>query len=143
MFVMLDRSGSMQDNGKWSAVTGALGNFVNLPGLSGLGMGIGFFPTKPATPPPSGACSAGSLACGVYECIPGFNQCSGSLMPNDSCVDTDYAKPVVGIAPLPGVATAINSAIAGQSCKRRLDADRRGPARRARVLGAVGRRASR
>jgi len=115
MFVMLDRSGSMQDSGKWPAVTGALTNFVSLPGVSGIGMGIGFFPTKPAVPPPSGPCSAGSLACGVYECMPVFNKCSGSLMPNDSCVDTDYAKPTVPIAPLPGVASAINSAISGQT----------------------------
>lgn len=116
MFVMLDRSGSMQDSGKWPAVTGALGNFVSLPGLSGIGMGIGFFPTQPATPPPSGSCAPGSLTCGVYECVPILDKCSGApmAMPNDSCVDTDYAKPVVGIAPLPGVGTAINSAIAGQ-----------------------------
>ncbi len=116
MFVMLDRSGSMKDDtpSKWSAVTGALNNFVSLPGISGLGMGIGFFPTKPAVPPPA-ACTT-DPQCGVYgPCVPGFNTCTGGLSPNDSCVDTDYAKPVVGIAPLPGVAGAITSAIGGQS----------------------------
>jgi hypothetical protein len=110
MFVMLDRSGSMEELGKWPAVTSALNQFVSLPGLTGLGMGIGFFPTKPEQPPP-GACTT-FADCGAYgPCLPGFNVCSGSLSPNDSCVASDYAKPVVPIAPLPGVAAQITSAI--------------------------------
>lgn len=112
MFVMLDRSASMQDNGKWTAVTGALNNFVSLPGIKGIGMGLGVFPTKPAVPPPK-ACST-DPDCGVYgPCLPGFG-CTGGLSPNDSCVDTDYSKPLVPIGPLPGVASAITSAIGAQ-----------------------------
>lgn len=113
MFVMLDRSASMQNSGKWSAVTGALGSFVKLPGLSGISMGMGFFPTKPAVPMPDTCLS--DADCGVYgPCQAGLYTCSSSNAPDDSCVDTDYAKPVVGIAPLPGVATAITSAMGAQ-----------------------------
>jgi hypothetical protein len=115
MFVMLDRSGSMQDSGKWGAVTGAIQQFVDLPNLEKLGMGIAFFPTKPADPVPKGPCTWPG-ACGTYyECVPVFNTCPGDLFPDDSCVSTDYSVPVVGIADLPGVGTAIKGAMAAQS----------------------------
>ncbi len=115
MFVMLDRSGSMNDSGKWGAVTKAINDFVQLPNLSKLGMGIAFFPTKPAVPPPTAPCTS-DIDCGAYgPCIPGFNQCNGALAPNDSCVAPDYAKPAVPIADLPGVGSAIATAISGQS----------------------------
>jgi hypothetical protein len=110
MFVMLDRSGSMEEQGKWPAVVSALNDFVSLQSLAGLGMGLGFFPTKPEQPPP-GPCAT-FADCGAYgPCLPGFNACSGSLAPDDSCVASDYAKPVVPIASLPGVASQITSAI--------------------------------
>lgn len=112
MFVMLDRSASMQDSGKWGSVTGAIQQFVDLPNLDKLGMGIAFFPTKPTDPPPSGPCVF-PQPCGFYQCLPGFNTCAGGLTPNDSCVATDYQKPVVGIADLPGVGTQIKGAITG------------------------------
>lgn len=41
---MLDRSGSMDDAGKWSSATAALTAFVGDPSESGLGAGIDFFP---------------------------------------------------------------------------------------------------
>ncbi len=111
MFVMLDRSSSMNDSGKWPAVTGALNSFVGLGNLKGIGMGIGFFPIKPAVPPPAKCATVAD--CGPYgPCLLG--SCGGALSPNDSCVDTDYSKPAVGIAPLPGVAGAITSAIGSQ-----------------------------
>jgi hypothetical protein len=103
MFVMLDRSGSMQDGGKWSAVTSALNTFVGLPNLTGLAMGLGFFPVPP-TPPPPPTCTANEQCGPNGLCL--FGMCIG-----DSCEPTDYAKPVVGIAPLPGVGSAITSAI--------------------------------
>ncbi len=115
MFVMLDRSGSMQDNGKWTAVSQAFKDFVALPNLSKLGMGISFFPTKPAVPPPSAPCASDADCAAYGPCVPVFNQCSGALSPNDSCVAPDYAKPVVPIADLPGVGNAIITAIGGQS----------------------------
>lgn len=125
MFVMLDRSGSMDDAGKWSAVSGAFTNFVQLPNLAKLGMGLAFFPTKPAQPPPSQPC-VDDTECGAYgPCIPfpfpppigcgGNNCCSSQAAPDDSCVAPDYAKPVVPIADLPGVGSQITAAIGKES----------------------------
>jgi hypothetical protein len=108
MFVMLDRSGSMADDGKWGAVSSAINNFVGLPGLTGLGMGIAFFPIPPNPPPP--VTCATNADCGIYgPCFPP-GLCVGA---SDSCEPTDYAQPVVPIAPLPGVGSAITSAING------------------------------
>ncbi len=113
MFLMFDRSGSMQDGGKWSSVTGAVKKFVALPGLSQLGMGLGFFPVNATGPIPT-ACTK-DLDCGFYgPCMPGFNNCSGSLLGmKDSCVSTDYVKPAVGIEDFPGVASKITAALDG------------------------------
>lgn len=111
MFLMLDKSGSMQDSSKWTAVTGAISQFVQLPNLDKLGMGLGLFPTPASGPIPS-ACTT-NQECGFYgPCVPVFNQCNGALAGNDSCVATDYQTPVVPIADLPGVGTQINSEIA-------------------------------
>jgi hypothetical protein len=112
LFLMLDKSASMDSsqNDTWVPVTGAISQFVSLPGLTKLGMGLGLFPTNPATPAANGPCTS-NAQCGFYECIPVFNTCSGALSPNDSCVATDYQKPVVPIADLPGVGTLIKNAM--------------------------------
>lgn len=113
MYLMLDKSGSMKDGGKWGAVTGAITQFVGLPNLDKLGMGLGLFPI-PAAPGtiPTGTCTS-DQDCGFYgPCMPVFNQCNGALAGmNDSCVATDYQKPIVGIADLPGVGTQIKAEI--------------------------------
>jgi hypothetical protein len=116
MYLMLDKSGSMDSsqNNTWGPVTTAISQFVDLPGLAKLGMGLGLFPAKPSTPAASGQCAT-NADCGFYECIPGFNACSGWLSPNDSCVATDYQTPVVPIADLPGVGATIKSAMASAS----------------------------
>jgi hypothetical protein len=44
MYVTFDRSGSMQDNNKWSNATGALRTFVMDPSLAGSEMALRFFP---------------------------------------------------------------------------------------------------
>ena len=119
MLIMLDKSGSMSDTGKWGAVTGAIGDFVNLPESADIGVGLGFFPVEPAVPPPAGTCVT-DADCGAYgPCIPFIpaNICAGLPpipgAPVDSCVKEDYENPVVPIALLPGNASAITSAIAG------------------------------
>jgi hypothetical protein len=106
MYVMLDRSGSMDSNGGWTGVTTAFKNFVALPGLDGLGMGISFFPI-PSGPPPPLYCDANGWCGPNATCLAGFNIC----VPDDKCEATDYAQPVVPIAPLPGVGPAINNAM--------------------------------
>ncbi len=123
MFMVLDHSESMTDtvalgSTKWSAVTGAISQFVALPGLTGLGMGLGFFPNPPSTPPPStcvtlndcgnyGPCTSGKCA---TTCPLGFCNLGGT----DSCDYPDYTTPVVPIAPLPGVGSQISSALSSQ-----------------------------
>jgi len=122
LFLMLDKSGSMSSsqNNTWGPVTSAISQFVDLPGLTKLGMGLGLFPTKPSTPAASGACST-NADCGFYECMPAIPilnptpSCSGKMMPNDSCVATDYQTPVVPIGDLPGVGAAIKTAMASAS----------------------------
>jgi hypothetical protein len=53
LYIMLDRSGSMDDAGKWSAVTTAINDFVNAPDTVGMGVGLAYFPVPPTgvTPP--------------------------------------------------------------------------------------------
>jgi len=46
LYIMLDRSGSMQGS-KWSNVTTAIDSFVKDPASSGLGVGLDFFPDTP------------------------------------------------------------------------------------------------
>lgn len=116
LFLMLDKSGSMDSsqNNTWGPVTTAISQFVDLPGLTKLGMGLGLFPSKPSTPAAKGGC-ASNQDCGFYECTPVLNQCSGAIAPNDSCVATDYQTPVVPIGDLPGVGSSIKTAMANAS----------------------------
>lgn len=125
MYVMLDHSGSMSDTfgstatTKWDSITAAFGQFVALPGLGGLGMGLGFFPVAPSTPPPTTCAQISD--CGNYgPCVNG--KCATTcplgfcaIGSTDSCDYPDYTTPVVAIAPLPGVGAQINSALAGTS----------------------------
>jgi Mg-chelatase subunit ChlD len=44
IYLLLDKSGSMNDDGKWAQATAALGAFVADPGVAGLGLGLQMFP---------------------------------------------------------------------------------------------------
>jgi len=114
MYIMLDRSASMQDSSKWGSVTSALNTFVDLPEASGLGVGLQFFPLD------SGAnCQLLQMCtvdadCGDPQCGPCFGGqfCVGS---SDSCDSADYATPNQAVALLPGAAGAIKAAINSES----------------------------
>ncbi len=97
MFIMLDRSGSMEGS-NWTSVTSAIHDFVDAQVQGYIGVGLGFFPTGPV------ACVNNA------DCIGGLcmGQCVGG-----SCKPSDYANPAVPIQPLPGAATPIKGAIAG------------------------------
>jgi hypothetical protein len=58
LLLMVDKSGSMADDGKWAAVTSALDGFFADPASAGLRVALRFFP--------DGACD--SQACSVAEC---------------------------------------------------------------------------
>lgn len=118
MFLMLDKSASMAKNDKWTAVTGAISQFVGLSGVSGISMGLGIFPVSPSAPAPERCQTQND--CELYgPCLNGYCLTSCPLppicLPPDSCVYTDYSTPRVPIAPLPGVGSAIDSALAAET----------------------------
>jgi hypothetical protein len=120
MYIMLDQSGSMsetvQSGSKWTAVTGALGQFVQLPDAAGIGVGLQYFPISsgPMCPltcnsdPDCGPCGPCLITVPQF---PGFCLNAGG----DSCNVVDYATPEVPIAELPGVAGAIQSSMAAHT----------------------------
>lgn len=112
LFIMLDRSSSMTDAGKWTAVVNAIQTFIGAPDASGIGVGLQFFPVNPTDTIPTD-CAGG---CGLYgPCLPGLNVCAGSLSPDTSCDPADYDTALVDIQPLPGVQSMIMSALSGTS----------------------------
>ncbi len=115
IFLLLDRSGSMRDSGKWSAVTNSVNSFLSSVPGSGVSVGITFFPVTWTTPAPQ-AC-AGPADCGAYApCLLG--QCAPyvPLAANtDSCVSVDYTQPRVPLTELPGAAGQVQAAMAAES----------------------------
>jgi hypothetical protein len=110
MFIMLDQSGSMNDQAgsstKWQAITGALTTFVNDPGSAGIGVGIGYFPFTGGSQQQT--CKQGDPNC---FCIPFINICTVISNFGGSCNVSDYSTPEVPIQVLPGVASAITSSL--------------------------------
>lgn len=115
LFVMLDRSGSMQSpGGAWDPVTQALKGFMALPETAGIGIGLGLFPWVASLPPPTFCMS--DAQCGPYgpcDTTQTFATCADASFL--SCVPADYAKPIVPIMPLPDVASAMAAAIDAQT----------------------------
>lgn len=166
MYIMLDRSSSMQEktgtgSSKWQAIGEALRDFVQDGQSQGLAVGLQYFPIGvPGVPEtcsadsqcgsggsclhkaclpsavdnnatitpclsdndcplfsdgcvPFGTCSGdASLAC--FDIGPGGCQAQGDCMPYEgnctnyaSCNESDYAKPAVALAGLPGNAPAL------------------------------------
>jgi hypothetical protein len=115
MYILLDQSDSMsesvQGGTKWDAVTGALKTFLGQP-LTDVYAGLQYFPVTSG----SGTCTKASCwsdsDCGA-GCGPcSWFSCKGYSPPGeDSCTASDYAKPDVEIAALPGVASAISDSI--------------------------------
>ncbi len=105
MYIMMDRSGSM-DGTKWNGVKSAITSFVNAgAAVKDIGVGIQFFPPKstdsfscPLLPPCGNGCMDFA---GI--CIPG----TGSA----ECNISTYLPPPVQIQKLPGVASAIITAM--------------------------------
>jgi hypothetical protein len=118
MYIMLDQSGSMADavqgGDTWTAVTGAIGTFVNSPGATGIGVGIQYFPKSTGQMCPTQCFTNND--CGVcgpcFAPVPNF---PGICMNagGDSCMVADYATPEVPIALLPGAAQSIVNSMAG------------------------------
>jgi len=110
LYIMLDQSASMSDDGKWNAVVAALQSFVNASDTSGIGVGLQFFPLPMTGSGPPTSCSS-DTDCGLYgPCVPVLNQCNGAFS-SDSCDPADYEDADVPIQTLPGVQSAILSAL--------------------------------
>ncbi|MEZ4376045.1 MAG: vWA domain-containing protein [Polyangiaceae bacterium] len=117
ILILLDRSGSMSDSGKWGSVTSSINTFLTSVTGDGVAVGITFFPVPWSTNPNLPASCTSSAECGAYgPCIPGFNKCNGGLLGlTDSCVSVDYTQPRVPITALPGAASQIQQAMAAES----------------------------
>jgi hypothetical protein len=120
IYIMLDQSGSMNQQNKWPSVTSAINAFVQQP-LQGVSVGIQYFAVS-SSGGGGGNCTNGkacttSADCGSGTCVPVINlcACSGGGPGNDSCNAADYAKPEVEIAPLPGVASQISASLSAHS----------------------------
>jgi Mg-chelatase subunit ChlD len=126
MVVMLDRSGSMNEDGKWAAVSVALSDFANDPTSAGIGLGVGYFPQAY-----SSLCLPCSQGCNV--CFNGCcalptgkfcftdGDCDGGGFcydflchaggGNASCDAADYASLDVPLGTLPAAALAISASM--------------------------------
>ena len=116
LYVMLDKSASMSDTGKWSSVTTALKAFAASQDSIGIGVGLQFFPVPPSYAIPV-ACNGqpSDPACGFYgPCIPMLNICGGS-MSNDSCDPIDYDDAKLPIAELPDAEPAFAAELNAES----------------------------
>jgi hypothetical protein len=143
LYVMQDKSGSMScptgkgngtvgmmncgsSNGatgptRWASLTSALTTFVNSPSNAGIGIGLGFFPVAPGGGGADPACLMGcmgdcacTMACGCKSIMPVLANFCVCIDNSQSCNGSDYAVPAVEIAQLPGVASAITTAINGK-----------------------------
>lgn len=110
MFIMLDRSGSMQGS-KWADVKEALETFVSTPVEGHVGVGLGFFPADYPVDCYADADCGGYGPCeGAFLIIPG--RCVATP---DECALTTYSNPSVPIQPLPGAKAPIETAIGNAS----------------------------
>jgi hypothetical protein len=106
----------MNDVGKWTSVKQAFSNFMSANTVQNVGMGLAFFGVdgNGQNCPPN---------CNTMQCLQGCGCSSVSCSNNvckclawgESCAEADYEKPVVEIAPLPGVASQIDQAFAATS----------------------------
>ncbi|HMJ14901.1 MAG TPA: vWA domain-containing protein [Polyangiaceae bacterium] len=108
MYVMFDQSGSMNERAgsdtRWNVIKKALKDFVRSEGTEGLGVGIQYFPRDVVEPP----CSTPSPTCFCIDLII-VKLCAP--ITGGTCSIPRYVQPDVAIAPLPGVAGAIETSL--------------------------------
>lgn len=111
MYLLMDHSQSMLIGGAWDLTVSAIADFVALPDLEGISLGLGFFPMTPKSVP---TCQSDG-DCIPYEGPCKWGKCKGGDPITDSCSSEDYALPAVPFTPLPGAAAAVNDAMAAFS----------------------------
>lgn len=124
LYIVQDRSGSMNQMNKWTGVKNALTSFVQAPETAGISVGLGFFPRPAAT---RTACMSCTNAQATQAC---FQMCgcttincpmrNGAVVtagpcrctdPDESCSKADYVPAAVGIEALPAVGPKIVAAL--------------------------------
>jgi hypothetical protein len=114
MYLMIDRSGSMQ-GAPWTAVTNALKAFIDQPSTAGIGIGLKYFPIDTGVTCFPTFCQTDAdcvpAVCGPCQSPqPGFPKICGGAG-GGSCDVADYAKPVVVITTLPGIAPVLKNSL--------------------------------
>jgi len=107
MYLLVDHSQSMLIGGAWDLTVDALADFVALPDLEGISLGLGLFPLPPSF---VNSCQVDS-DCDPYAGPCKFGKCEGGEPISDSCIATDYALPAVPFTPLPSAGPAVNAAM--------------------------------
>ncbi len=103
MFITFDKSGSMNDNDKWTDASSALKTFVGDPGAADLEVALRFFP--------DGACNGD--ACDIGACATP-NVDVGTLTADPAPTDTQEAALVAAIdAVVPNGGTPMSAALEG------------------------------
>lgn len=118
LYLLVDRSASLQDANRWQDLTGAVQSFVGQTKTARMHLGLGFFPVAPGTQPTFPATCTKDSECGNYgPCMPIFNQCNaGAGSPvSDSCDVPDYATPGVSFTQFPAAKSAIDAALSNAS----------------------------
>lgn len=117
IYFVVDTSGSMNQNNKWTSVSTALTDFLNDPANADIGAGIEYFPlVLPGVP---AFCCVDS-DCGNYgPCVGGVailtcTHSFGNCAQADVCQVSSYANPVVPLA-LPPNHQPVVTSIAGQN----------------------------
>jgi hypothetical protein len=118
VYLLVDKSGSMDQDNKWTNVSTALITFANDPAYAAVDIGLGYFPlTIPGVP--QFCCE--DIDCGTYgPCVggtPGTGTCSrlfGNCQGADVCQVSGYAQPAVPFA-LPPSHSPVVASIQGMT----------------------------
>jgi hypothetical protein len=117
IYFLVDKSGSMDQDNKWTAVSDALIAFMNDPANADIGVGIGWFPL--VLPGINPFCTV-DADCSTYgPCVGGIDigggaRLFGNCQQADVCQVSAYAAPAVPLALPPNHAPVV-SAIQGMS----------------------------
>lgn len=115
LYLLVDRSASLQDSNRWQDLKGAIQSFVGEAATARMRLGMGFFPVVPSTQPTLPASCTKDSDCGSYgPCLAIFNQCNGGVGSpvSDSCDVPDYAVPAVNMMAFPAAESSINTKLA-------------------------------
>lgn len=89
--------------------------FITDPASDGIGVGLTFFPVRPAPDTVFPKDCSNTSDCGIYGPCEMLGFCAGWASQDCSCLPEDYGKPAVAIGTLPGNASDLQAAITGKT----------------------------